>query len=157
MKNRVWAILYHSQSTAENPQHHYCPEGADSWCFYQHATATGQDTTPPPGHDPISADIASKLVAEFEQLTDTAKLERCCRNMTQNANEAFNAQIWKRCPKTIYVSRFVVKLGVALALLAFNRGAVGVLRMLHELNLPQSRLSIEMCQAKTNDVFLRPR
>ena len=35
MRNRVWAILYHSQSTAESLQHQYGPEGSDSWCFHQ--------------------------------------------------------------------------------------------------------------------------
>lgn len=31
MKRACWAVFYHSISTDDNPQHHCCPEGADSW------------------------------------------------------------------------------------------------------------------------------
>ena len=34
-------FLYHSKSTADVPQHYHCPEGAESWCFYQRPTAFG--------------------------------------------------------------------------------------------------------------------
>ena len=144
MNKNIWAILYHSSSTEDDPKHQYCPEGEDSWCFYQKALAAGSPTTPPPEHDPISEEMAVDLIHEFECLSDKDRLERCCRNMTQNGNESFNGQVWKRAPKTIFTSRLVVELAVSLALQAYNRGAIGVLRVMHGLGLAQNHVSISM-------------
>ncbi|KAL9982683.1 hypothetical protein ACROYT_G004756 [Oculina patagonica] len=35
MKRAIWAILYHSASSEDNPQHQYCPEGETSCCGWQ--------------------------------------------------------------------------------------------------------------------------
>jgi hypothetical protein len=35
MANAIQASLLHVASTDENPQHHLCPKGNDSWCGYQ--------------------------------------------------------------------------------------------------------------------------
>ena len=35
MAKYIEASLYHVASTADNPQHHLCPEGEDSWCGYK--------------------------------------------------------------------------------------------------------------------------
>ena len=37
MKKAVWGIIYHTLSTDENPQHHFCPDGEFSWSKYQRA------------------------------------------------------------------------------------------------------------------------
>lgn len=34
MKNAIYAILYHCRSTDEKPDHRKCPQGEDSWCFF---------------------------------------------------------------------------------------------------------------------------
>ena len=41
MHDAAWVSFYHALSTHEKPQHNHCPVGADSWCFYQKALATG--------------------------------------------------------------------------------------------------------------------
>ena len=46
MKQACWAVFYHSISTDQKPQHHCCPEGAESWCKFQRALALHQ-TFPP--------------------------------------------------------------------------------------------------------------
>ncbi len=35
MANSIEASFYQVASTAQNPQHHLCPEGKDSWCGYK--------------------------------------------------------------------------------------------------------------------------
>ena len=35
MRKAVYASIHHCYSTDAYPQHQYCPEGADSWCFYK--------------------------------------------------------------------------------------------------------------------------
>ena len=39
MAKYIEASLFHVARTANNPQHHFWPEGKDSWCVYQR----GQD------------------------------------------------------------------------------------------------------------------
>ena len=46
MQDAVMATFEHSSSTDEKPQHSRCPVGADSWCFFQKARATGQEPGP---------------------------------------------------------------------------------------------------------------
>ena len=46
MRDAVRATFYHAICTDETPQHDRCPVGDDSWCFYQKALATGQETGP---------------------------------------------------------------------------------------------------------------
>ena len=123
-------------------------QGADSWCYYNKAVAEGKSPKPPDSHDAINADFAYDLIDDFDALTDEDTLEKCSRNATQNANEALNGQIWRRCPKTVYVSSMVVSIATAMAVTAFNRGAVGVLRILHQLQLRQTANSITMTAAK---------
>lgn len=56
MKNAIIGTLYHLYSTNLNPRHENCPEGADSWCKWQKAKATGNEKDfnhPPPLHPDI--------------------------------------------------------------------------------------------------------
>ena len=47
MKDAVWAISNHSQSTDSMPQHQFCLSGQRSWCKYNRAVAMSE---PPPPH-----------------------------------------------------------------------------------------------------------
>nr|XP_053657573.1 uncharacterized protein LOC128706645 isoform X2 [Cherax quadricarinatus] len=47
MRNSIMASFFHCSSTDEKPQHHLCPTGDKSWCFYQKALAAN---LPPPSH-----------------------------------------------------------------------------------------------------------
>ena len=43
MRKAVYASIHHCYSTDAYPQHQYCPEGADSWCFYKRGIANGDN------------------------------------------------------------------------------------------------------------------
>ena len=43
MKLDVYAGIYHMLSSDNKPQHHLCPEGEMSWCFFQRAKARGEE------------------------------------------------------------------------------------------------------------------
>ena len=60
MQDAAMATFEHSSSTDEKPQHSRCPVGADSWCFFQKARATGQEPGPHRVnvHTPLSAPLA---------------------------------------------------------------------------------------------------
>ena len=55
---------------------------------------------------------------------------------TQNVNEALNQLIWKKCPKDVYVGKQTLEIGVASAVISFNDGAVGLIKVLEDLSLP---------------------
>ena len=57
-QHAVMAILYHSQSTDDYPQHQFCPDGPESWCFYNRALSKGESTAAPDVHDPIPLEVA---------------------------------------------------------------------------------------------------
>ena len=98
MREAVLGGIFHMASTDENPQHKYCPKGPESWCKYERAVAKGEE---PPKHQPsFKHDILPVIYPIILRLIDRDLLKRCSRMKTQNANESFNAAVWRRCPKT---------------------------------------------------------
>jgi hypothetical protein len=141
MRQGVYASLFHSISTDEKPRHKHCPQGDTSWCKYQRAIANKED---PPKHSPLFApEIADHLLSVYERMTQADLLERCSRMMTQNANECFNAQVWRKCPKTEATSLRSVETACALALIEFNLGPNGYLRVLDELGVVPGKYQME--------------
>ena len=133
MKQGVYAALFHMVSTDEKPHHKHCPTGPTSWCFFNRAIAKDEA---PRAHKPtLRLDVAEQLLPILERLTDESLLQRCSRMKTQNANECFNAQVWRRCPKTEPTSLVTVETAAAMAVLEFNAGPQGFHDVLKELDL----------------------
>ena len=86
MRNSVWAGLWHSMSTDEEPHHLQCPEGEESWCFYQKAVANGQT---PPSHAAhrastfLTRDVAHRLIPIYRRMSDEALLNRMRHGETE--------------------------------------------------------------------------
>ena len=99
------AILHHSWSTDDEPDHSYCPVGATSWCKFQRANALGE--TPPAHHTTIPKAVGEVIKPVFDRLCDPALLCRCLRGGTQNPNESLHATIWECCPKEQYAGNLV--------------------------------------------------
>ena len=60
-------------------------------------------------------------------MADGELLSKCFPGETQNPlNEAFNKLVSTRCPKTAYVSRSIIELGVNSAVLHYNEGGCGI-------------------------------
>ena len=53
---------------------------------------------------------------------------------TQNVNESLNGLIWNRCPKSVYCSNKIIKIGVCSAIIAFKDGFYGLEKVFHELH-----------------------
>ncbi|KAL8583887.1 hypothetical protein ACOMHN_009640 [Nucella lapillus] len=65
MREAVWATFYHCYSTDGHPQYQHCPQGPDSWCFFNKAIA---NNVHPPTHKdnirtPLSAQVMKHLGA----------------------------------------------------------------------------------------------
>ena len=79
--------------------------------------------------------IYELLFDEKSDLTSDELLKKCLHGQTQNVNEAFNAFVWKRAPKDIYIGRNILEMAVASAVLAFNDGASGLLKVMEAAGL----------------------
>lgn len=134
MKNAVYAGVFHMVSTDEEPHHTYCPPGESSWCFFRRAEAKNEQPEPHKKAD-LSKDVLKRLLPIYERLTAPELMERCARMKTQNANECFNAQIWRRVLKTDPTSLNTVRTGVAMATLEFNCGPQGFSQILRRLGV----------------------
>ena len=124
MKNSVLATLYHCASTDEKPLHKRCPEGENSWCFFNRALAKSEKPKSHKTeiHTPLNAIVIEKMIPLYQRLSSKELLRRCTRAKTQNANESLHSVIWNICPKEIFVSSRKVDMAVAEAISLVNQG-----------------------------------
>lgn len=99
MRAAIWAILYHSASSDENPQHDYYPEGEDRWCGWQRDQTKGTNSYK---HRsplvPAVVEVISQLLKPI-----CRRLDRCLEGANQNQNESLNSVVWGLCPKDPFV------------------------------------------------------
>lgn len=131
MKHACWATFYHKASTDADPQHTLCPIGAESWCKYNRAAARG---LPCPEHNnSLLPEIMAAIKPVYKDLCQPSLLKKCLLRKTQNCNEAFNHIIWSRLPKTEFVNAQTIQIGVLDAVLCYNDGVLGRVKVLQEL------------------------
>ena len=80
MRDAIMASVYHVFSTDEKPQHHLCPKGPSSWCFYNAAEA--KDAVPGPHsifrHTSLDKNLLGEhILPVYRRLTDDALIKRC--------------------------------------------------------------------------------
>ena len=131
MAKAIWASIMHRISTDDNPQHQFCPTGANSWCGWQKDQALGVQTYV--HHDAIPMAVFKVVKPIYVSLSDKALLQRCLRGATQNQNEAFNGMVWHYCPKDGFASSEVVDMAANLAVVRFNNGALILLAVLRKV------------------------
>lgn len=137
MSDAIMASFLHCMSTDDAPQHQKCPQGPNSWCFYNKAVAIGQI---PPNHKgnigtPLSQDVAKAVKPIYERMSDHNLMGRIEHGRTQNANECLNGQIWARCPKTVHVGADRVNAAVASAVSNFNQGCSHLSQVMNYLGV----------------------
>jgi hypothetical protein len=140
MENAVWATYLHKMSTDDNAQHHLCPEGNESWCKYNKYKDNNISY-----HHTKSLPMAVMLEIEpiYEDLTQQKLLERCLHGRTQNPNESFNNCIWRRIPKTDFVSLKTMELGVRDAVICFNEGSIAKVHVLLAMGITPGKFMVE--------------
>ena len=75
MKNAVMAILLHSRSTDQNPDHQLCQKGKDSWCGFQRDLEN--ETTLYDHKHPLPADVADAIQPVCIALSAESLLRGC--------------------------------------------------------------------------------
>ena len=148
MREAIMASFLHCMSSDDSPQHQKCPQGPDSWCFYNKAIANGQD---PPSHKdhigtPLSLDVARAVKPIYERMSDPSLLARIQHGRTQNASECLNGQIWARCPKTVHVGADRVNAAVASTVSSFNQGCSHLSQVMKYLDVTGPTAQLQQYQ-----------
>ena len=86
LQERIMGILSHLSSTEDHPRHAHCPPRKSLWCFWQRAIAKSEEPGTHKGHNILPVDIGKTLVPIFQRLSNPKLINRCSRNMMQNAN-----------------------------------------------------------------------
>ena len=130
MRKAVGAVLYH-YSEANDPasQHQFCPQGGESWCKYHNGTTTYVHKSGLPVY------AWEKIKPIFQDLGSEELLSKCLHGTTHNNNEAPNGVIWQKCPKEVYVERFTLEIGVCSAVINFNSGSQGIIKVLENCGI----------------------
>ena len=123
MAKAVKASLLQVAPTEENSQYHFCPKGKDSWCGYQRDSKTYKHKKG------IPKPIVELVEPIFDDFDDSALLNKCTHDLTQNPNKFLNGLI---CPKSTYVEQETVALPTYLAVL---NGDISYLKILQDLDV----------------------
>lgn len=148
MRQDVWATFFHKVSTDEEPQHALCPKGKDSWCKFNRAVATGELYT---HKHSLPYYVGEAIKPTFRNLADPELLSKCLHGKTQNPNESFNSVVWCRVPKNVYVGYDTLLMGVLDAILTFNEGNSGRVKVLQCLGLDPGVNAMKIFQEIDNE------
>lgn len=133
MKNAIDAIVLHKSSTDDEPKHHLCPEGEDSWCQYNKCKAIGN---PFGVHRPTPPKCVWKKIQDvFHDASKPELLENCTGGFTQNCNECFNSLFWKYVSKKSFSGIETLELSTYIAVALFNDGSQGLRRIIDEMQI----------------------
>ena len=125
-----------------------CPRSSESWCKFQadkiNNTSLHKNK---PGLPSVVSD-AIKLV--FMDLSDDKLLKKCLHGQTQNNNESLNGVIWKRFPNDVFVGRSTLEMGDASAVISFNDGRSGILKVIENLSMNPGENCFRYCNEKDN-------
>ncbi|KAI8794044.1 hypothetical protein BgiBS90_004420 [Biomphalaria glabrata] len=113
MKKAVWAIWEHRKGIHKN---------CGQWC-------NGQNKNQHPNF------VLELMKPIFEVLSSDELLKKCLHGQTQNANESFHHIIWDKCPKSTFVGKKRLEIAVFDAVLSYNEGEIGRLRIYDKLNI----------------------
>lgn len=148
MNDAIWAIFYHYRSTDEEPTHHLCPTGENSWCKYQQSIAQGKEDFE--HRTSISTAVMDVIRPIFQDLASDSLLKRCVQGCTQNPNESLNNLIWKGAPKTKFCGRAGIETATSDAVLVFNDGQTSRLRTLHAMGISPGKFAIRWADRVDN-------
>ena len=146
MRRAVWATFFHRVSTDEKPSHQLCPPPPDTWCKYRKAEALGCLKEYKHKHSlPFAVMEAIKPV--YRDLSNTDLLKKCLHGKTQNVNEGFNNIVWCRVPKNVFVGYKTLKLGVSDAVITWNDGNIGRVKVLRALGMKSGENTMHALQS----------
>lgn len=134
MKKATGAILYHCTDSPDAAyRHRFCPRTEDTWCKWQCDQLKG--TSKYKSTISVPKWIHDIIKPIFTQLSSDELLSKCLHGETQNTNESFNAVVWSRCPKSVFVTKSTFEMAIHSAVLHFNDGTKGVMDVLSSFGI----------------------
>ena len=149
LKKAIDAVSFHcSEASNLDTRHQICPRSSESWCKFQadkiNNTSLHKNK---PGLPSVIRDAIKPI---FMDLSDDNLLKKCLQGQTQNNNESLNGVIWKRSPKYVFVGRSTLEMGVTSAVINFNDGRSGILKVMENLSMNLGENCIRYCNEKGN-------
>ena len=146
MQRAIWATYFHRLLMDERPSHQLCPEPPDTWCKYRIAEFEGKlDEFKHKKALPEAVLMAIKPI--YRDLSSPDLLNKCLHGQTQNVNESFNNVVWTRIPKSTFVGKKTLEIGVWDSVITFNDGNVGRLRTVSYTHLDVYKRQLPRCEA----------
>ncbi|GFY26179.1 uncharacterized protein TNCV_354951 [Trichonephila clavipes] len=130
MQQNVISALYHCASSDKKPMHGQWGKKAGV-IFSGGANGTKCSTK----YAGLSNDVLNKIKPVYLELCDKQILSKCLHGCTQNANECFNGMVWQKVPKEVFVSLKTIKFGSYDAVIHFNEGLNGCLKVFNKMNI----------------------
>ena len=126
MKKAVLSSYMHAISTRNEPKHNMCPDGVESWCYWNRAKAEGKNPKLIKHKDgdfsKIHADARKEILGIYLDLSQDSLLKRCLRKKIQNINEGLHSKLWKKCSKTKFAGPKRVHFASQITVLEHNVG-----------------------------------
>ena len=151
MRRHILAGIYHRYLTDDLPQHHFCPPGSDSWCFFkrsigEHRYPTGHKKRV---HTPLDFGLLHRYLEPiYERLASLKLLSKCELKTTQNPNESFHHSVWSRCSKKNFHSLKRVEFALISAAAEFNSGPFGLATVKRSLGFQEGEHGQRLGQAR---------
>ena len=96
----------------------------------------------------MSVAIKKLLEPIFKDLSAEELLQKCLHGQTQNANEAFNAILWQKCPKEVFVGRETLELAMNSAVILYNDGFLKLREVFRNLGIDNCQFFLLGATAK---------
>ena len=141
-RSALLASFFHVSSSEGRDFHTaYCSKSSHSWCQFQRDGCNTNLHKHGPGLDD---DVIKEVKPIYGDLTKSEELAKCLHGQTQNANESFNAMIWKRAPNANYCGLNILKLSVYDAVASFNYGGKAIIDLYSLLNIEPGVQIVEL-------------
>lgn len=107
--------------------------------------------------------VCDVIKPTYKNLSKAELLRKYLHGQTQNVNESFNAVLWSRLPKVNFVGISTLKFGTYDAIVSFNDGNRGRIKVLHDLGLKvgsncmKTLLAIDSVQVDKADYAALPK
>ena len=133
MRKAVWPEYFHLSSDNESPGHGLCSKGSDSWCKF-HKVGVNNGRYDHSEHTHLPKFLMDEIKPIFRDLSSPNLLRKCLHGGTQNPSEPLNKTIWSRIPKSTFVMRTPLELGVYKAVASFNKGNISKCEIFKKLD-----------------------
>ena len=140
MADAIWSSFLHVSSNEKHKYHSLCDK---TWCQYRRDEANNTNLFK---HGPgLPNEVVALVKPIYKNLIKHEELSKCLHGKTYNQNESFNALIWERAPKNVYLSLEKLRFVVYDAVAVFSDGRQGSLNVLKAVGVQPGYYTTELC------------